>query len=130
MSQIINGKLGEDYSCKYLEENGYSILKRNFHSRYGEIDIIAKKDDVIAFIEVKTRKANSLVLAEEAVNLSKQKKIILTAEYYLESLDNEVIPRFDVITIETSDSKEFNVENINHYKGAFTVNRKNALYNF
>lgn len=130
MSKTINGKLGEEYCCKYLEKNGYKILKRNFHSRYGEIDIIAENNDVIAFVEVKTRKNDSLVLAEEAISLSKQRKIILTAECFLENRIEDFIPRFDVITIETSSSDEFNVTDIKHYKGAFTLNRKNALYNF
>ena len=49
------GNFGEDFTAKFLKKSGYKILERNYHSRYGEIDIIASKGAVLAFVEVKTR---------------------------------------------------------------------------
>ena len=54
-----SGKFGEDVTVKYLENRGYEILDRNFHSRWGEIDIIAKINECLVFCEVKTRKSIS-----------------------------------------------------------------------
>ena len=48
------GNLAEDKACQFLLDNGYSIIERNFYSRFGEIDVIATKDEVIHFIEVKS----------------------------------------------------------------------------
>ena len=50
------GNYGETLACEHLEKNGYLVLERNFHSRHGEIDIIARKDEYLVFIEVKTRR--------------------------------------------------------------------------
>ena len=50
-----SGKAGEDHIAAWLEKQGYEILARNFHSRYGEIDIIAKREPYIAFVEVKSQ---------------------------------------------------------------------------
>ena len=73
------GNSGEDLAARYLESNGYEIVARNFHSRYGEIDIIAKNAEYIAYIEVKTRGISSYGLPRDAVTLQKQQKIIKTA---------------------------------------------------
>ncbi len=48
------GNLAEDKACKFLDENGFMIVERNFYSRFGEIDIIASKDEVLHFVEVKS----------------------------------------------------------------------------
>lgn len=89
-----SGKIGEDAVAKYLENNGYEIIERNFHSRFGEIDIIAKKEECIAFVEVKTRKSVKYGMPAEFVTDAKKKKIIKTAVLYLENTDCEI--RFDV----------------------------------
>ncbi len=54
------GELGEDVACKYLEKNGFSILERNYTKKWGEIDIIAQKDDVLYFVEVKSKSVSIL----------------------------------------------------------------------
>ncbi len=100
------GKAGEDFAVKTLEKKGYEILDRNFHSRYGEIDIIAKKDSVIAFVEVKTRKTGSMVSPTSAVNRKKREKIVLTAYKYLEDKDTVLLnKRFDVFSIWMNEGK-------------------------
>ncbi|HBN82095.1 MAG TPA: YraN family protein, partial [Ruminococcaceae bacterium] len=78
-----SGKIGEAYVRRMLQEKGYRILESNFHSRYGEIDIIAEDGKYVVFVEVKTRAPGSLVRPLEAVTASKRKKIIRTALCYL-----------------------------------------------
>ncbi len=111
------GNKYEDVSCEYLKEKGYKILKRNYQKRSGEIDIIAMKDDIISFVEVKYRKNSYLYTPAEAVTILKQNKIIQTAQSYI--FDNNFgcnyNYRFDIIEI-TSYPK-----NINHIVNAFTL---------
>lgn len=76
------GRLAEDFAVRFLSERGYKIIDRNFRSRFGEIDIIALKDDYLVFIEVKARWSLKFGKPEEAVNAGKIWKITKTAEYY------------------------------------------------
>ena len=79
------GIYGEDLACKYLQAKGYKILKRNFRCRrFGEIDIVASKAEVLSFIEVKTRASLRYGMPAEAVTLAKQRKIYRVAQYYLQ----------------------------------------------
>ena len=73
------GNWGEDKAALYLRLHGYRIVERNFRCRQGEIDVIARKGGVIAFVEVKSRKPGSMVGGFEAVNKRKQGLIIKTA---------------------------------------------------
>ena len=75
MNNKILGNLGERIAKIYMQMNGYQIIKCNFRSRFGEIDIIAKKDEYIHFIEVKTRTKN-IIEAREAINKEKEKSFI------------------------------------------------------
>ncbi|HCM82095.1 MAG: hypothetical protein UW37_C0008G0022 [Candidatus Gottesmanbacteria bacterium GW2011_GWA2_44_17] len=95
------GKHGESLACDYLEKHGYGIIDRNFKARYGEIDIIATKDKILVFIEVKTRINQKYGSPEEAVTPRKIKEVIATAAYY--SLLHSDLPtshRIDVIAIQ------------------------------
>lgn len=95
------GRLGEEKAAEYLKEKGCLIIEKNYHSRYGEIDLICRKDSYLLFVEVKERKKNSLVNPLEAVTLQKQKKLIITAQQYV--LQHKEIsllqPRFDVVAV-------------------------------
>ena len=93
------GTKGEEMTARFLHKNGYTVLKRNYQCRYGEIDIIAEKGEVIAFIEVKTRSDDTLLPIEYAVDQNKQKKIMLTAQDYLLKTRSDLQPRFDVALI-------------------------------
>ena len=94
------GKLGENLACKYLQNQGYKIIGRNFEARQGEIDIIALDGKEMVFIEVKTRSNVTYGKPVEAVNEIKQKHLIKTIEYYIykRHLENEFI-RIDIIEI-------------------------------
>ncbi|MBT4277605.1 YraN family protein [Candidatus Falkowbacteria bacterium] len=110
------GNWGEDVVCKYLLDNGYKILERNYKNYYGEIDIIVKLKSKIIFIEVKTRSSRKFGLPEESVNQKKQQKILRASEKYI--LDNKIKKecRIDVVTIE----KDYSTRKINlrHFKNA------------
>ncbi len=115
-----HGVYGEDYTVKYLKKHGYKILERNFHSRFGEIDIIASKKGIIAFVEVKTRGENSIYAPREAVDYYKQQKCIKTAEYYLVNNPSELQPRFDVSEIIVTEMGEkIEVKTHNYIENAF-----------
>ena len=86
------GKKGEDLVEQYLRKNEYKIRERNFSCRFGEIDIIAEKDKEIVFIEVKTRKSFYFGEPEESIDRRKQKKIMRTAEKYIQ--ENKLYEHF------------------------------------
>ena len=111
------GSEGEDIACEYLTKLGYEIIERNYQYGHGEIDIIAKDDDIIVFVEVKYRKSLEYGPPESAITKGKQKQVRKTAEAYL--YDKEIKDtscRIDVIAILHFPSKESQIE---HYKDAF-----------
>ncbi len=94
------GLRGERKAVRYLKRNGYKILERNFKCRFGEADIIAKKGDTVAFIEVKTRDSDIFGAPREAVTPEKQKRYISIANYYFANCILQfTLVRFDVIEI-------------------------------
>ncbi len=100
------GRSSEDLAVDYLRENGYRIIKRNYKTKLGEIDIIAKDKDVLCFIEVKSRKTERFGSPREAVSNLKQRKISRVALAYLKEnnlLDSKA--RFDVVAIIYPDNK-------------------------
>lgn len=113
----IIGNLGENASAKYLKKKRYRILDRNYKTKFGEIDIIAEKNDVICFIEVKTRRNKQYGEARDAVDIYKQRKIISVAEYYIMSKKYDKSCRFDVIEVYLSGTDE--VDKIEHIENAF-----------
>lgn len=96
----VKGDIGENKAVKYLTDKGYEILETNYKNKLGEIDIIAKDNTRIVFVEVKARATAKYGYPREAVNEYKQRKIRMVAESYLKSkrLLNSYI-RFDVIEI-------------------------------
>lgn len=99
------GKLGESHIANYLEQRGYRILKRNYHCRFGEIDIIAANEQYIAFVEVKTRRKDSMVAPFEAITPQKRQKIVLTAGNYITTYLPPQQPRFDSAAVFTQNGK-------------------------
>lgn len=77
------GKQGEDICCTYLQENGYTIVERNFRCKQGEIDIIAKEKEEWVFIEVKTRTNDHYGYPAEAVTKWKKEKLLKAVRYYM-----------------------------------------------
>jgi putative endonuclease len=100
------GQKGEDIAIELLTQNGYRIIDRNFHSRFGEIDIVAIKDSTLIFDEVKIRHIRKFGMPEEAVTKSKLWKIRKTGEYY--SLLHSDLPkklRIDVVALIIEDNQ-------------------------
>ena len=105
--RIALGKFGEDLARERLEDLGYRILKTNYRCPLGEIDLVARDGDVVVFVEIKTRKNESLGQVKEAVNRKKQTKISKVALAYMKS--NNLWgskARFDVVAIRLIDGKK------------------------
>lgn len=111
----ITGNLGEDFAGNYFKRLGFTV-ERNFHSRYGEIDVIAQNEEYVIFVEVKTRSDGTTVAPWEAVDIIKQKKICLTASEYMMKYDCEKQPRFDVFEVWQTDGR---IYKFNHIPSAF-----------
>ena len=117
------GKQFEEYASSYLKNNGYQILERNYRfRRFGEVDIIAIKNGVLCFVEVKSRQNDSFGTPAESVTYKKKKKIAFLADQYiaLNKLSNKAV-RFDVVEIYFSrgNNDTYTVKSINHIENAF-----------
>jgi putative endonuclease len=111
------GNIGEQATAEFLQRHGYAILYRNYTVRGGEIDIIASKDDVTAFVEVKTRKENPLEQGEQAITPAKKKRLVAAAQRYIdEVMKNCKNCRFDVAVVTVSDNV---VKHLKYYVNAF-----------
>ena len=114
--RIVNptAQKGEEIACVYLKKKGFKIIDRNFRKGYGEIDIIALKDDVLVFIEVKTRTTKQFGTPLEQIAYFKLRSLIKTAQYY--KLLNPKLPdslRIDAISIILDNSgKASSIEHI------------------
>lgn len=115
--RIVNpvGKKGEDLATEYLMKNGYKILERNYRKQYTEIDIIAQKDNVLVFIEVKTRTSNIFGTPLEAISPRKVQLLLKLATYY--SMQHAKLPqalRIDAIALTLG--KNLTIQQIEHVK--------------
>lgn len=101
MNKRETGGCYEEMAAAYLEKEGYHILERNYYTRQGEIDIIARDSSYLVFIEVKYRNDSKKGDPSEAVTYQKQQKIIKSARYYLykHNLSEDCPCRFDVVSI-------------------------------
>ena len=94
------GEKGEALAARRLKKAGYKIIETNYRTRLGEVDIIAKENDTIVFVEVKSRRSVRFGSPKQAVTLQKQKKISMVALYYLKATGQSTArARFDVVTV-------------------------------
>lgn len=111
------GKRGEDAAEAYLQRQGYTILERNWRRPCGELDLIAEDAGELVGVEVKTRTSPALGEPEEAVTLSKQRKLVMTLQTYLMERNEEQRPyRLDVIAVRLA--PEGGEPAIRHYPAA------------
>lgn len=124
-----SGTVAEDKTTVYLRKKGFYIAKRNFHSRYGEIDIIAENKDMVLFVEVKLRTQDSLVSGLEAVDKFKRERIIKTAMDYIKKSHCELQPRFDVAEIISYVKDDGSLGyKMNYIGNAFSLGDYNGLF--
>jgi putative endonuclease len=109
------GKIGEQIAADYLLGKGYEILMRNFFYDKAEIDIIAKKEETLVVVEVKTRNSDFFGDPQEFVTKSKINLLVKAANEYVISNDLDVEVRFDVISV----LKNNTTEQVKHFKDAF-----------
>ena len=93
------GAAGEACAAQYLQRRGFCILRQNYQTRFGEVDIIAADNSFLVFAEVKTRKANATISGTESVTPAKQRRILAAAQQYLLENESGLQPRFDVIEV-------------------------------
>ncbi len=95
------GQKGEVLSASFLEHLGYSILETNYRTPYGEIDLITRQNDVIVFVEVKTRSSRTLGPPEISITPRKAEHMRCAAEFYIQQLSETQIDwRIDVIAVQ------------------------------
>lgn len=110
------GNRGEDLAAKYLEGKGYTIVARNWRQRSGELDIIARRDDVLVFCEVKSSRYEGDSNPEIRVDHKKQVKLAQLARKYLAIKQPKIEScRFDVVAVKTDQGRDV----IQHIENAF-----------
>ena len=111
------GKIAEDIAAQYLSNRGLKLISRNFHCRFGEIDLIGLDKEILTFIEVRYRKSEQYLAVVETIDEHKCRKIIISSEYYLSKHKSYRSHqcRYDVIAI----TGELNKPVIKWIKNAF-----------
>ncbi|MCI5665606.1 MAG: YraN family protein [Treponema sp.] len=114
MNTKVIGNEGENKAVEFLLHNGYELLHKNWRTRFGEIDIIVKKDNLIVFVEVKSLPKGNLDYLSKVLNKDKQERIIKTSKRFLlnnRQYSNSYI-RYDVIVIDMPGMSEvYHIEN-------------------
>lgn len=113
------GRAGEAFAAACLAKEGYTILARNYRCRYGEMDLVAAREGILAFVEVKTRRQGALVAAEEAVTPQKRRRLARTAACYLQQTQDTRQPRFDLFIVYTAGGARFLATRYEHLEGVF-----------
>jgi putative endonuclease len=113
------GELGEHAAKKHLQREGLKFLTANFRSKRGEIDLVFRDDDCLAFVEVKTRSSEDWTRPAAAVNARKRRLLSQTALDYLRLLKNPAVKiRFDIVEVLLADGK---VHEIRHLPNTFPM---------
>ena len=93
------GKWGEELAAKYLQDNGYEILERDWKSGHHDLDIVAKEGHTLVIVEVKTRRNRLFGDPEEAIDYRKRQSIQSAINHYVKSHRINIAVRFDIISI-------------------------------
>ena len=112
------GRWGEDTAAAYLAAKGYSILERNVRTAHGEIDIIASKEGLLVFVEVKTRRSHAFGYPEDSVTRRKQTYLLSAAAEYLQAHpESGESWQFDVIAVEGTPGGKAQIEHFENVIG-------------
>jgi putative endonuclease len=111
-----HGAWGEGLAVTLLEQSGLVIVERNWRYKRAEIDIIAREDEILVFVEVKTRAYSAFGLPEEMVDKRKRQLLIDAGMAYMRSIGHEWEIRFDIVSVLGEPGKP---TEINHFRDAF-----------
>ncbi|MBW6503633.1 YraN family protein [bacterium] len=116
------GDTAEDLACRHLEGSGCTIVERNFRTKGGEIDIVAREGDVLVFVEVRSREDAGFGTPEESVTPAKRRRVVAAARRYLSGVPPSSWreARFDVIAVQGSGGATA----LRHYPAAFDAKGK------
>ena len=116
------GDAAEERACRHLDRSGFTIVERKYRTKGGEIDIVARKGDVLVFVEVRSREVPGFGTPEESVTPAKRRRIVAAARRYLSNVPPSSWreARFDVIAIEGSGDAAV----LRHYPAAFDAKGK------
>lgn len=101
---LVTGQHAEQQALHFLQSRGLRLKERNFHCKMGEIDLVMKDDDTLVFVEVRFRQGSDYGEALETVTVRKQRKLIATANRYLQLKHIDSACRFDIIALNGSGS--------------------------
>ncbi len=115
------GRWGEAQVAEYLHKKGYRLIASGYRCRMGEIDLIARKGKILAFVEVKLRRDDHFATAREQVTAAKQRKILVTAEHFLAQHPEmgEYRCRFDVAEVYAPEGLNTRKPEIRYFEHAF-----------
>ncbi len=106
-NNLLLGKRGEDIAADYLKRKGYTIIEKNIKKRHGDIDIVARKEKTLVFVEVKTRTSNDYGGPVEAITPWKLRSLIRSVQYYQEVRNlSEVSMRIDLVSVMLVDDRQ------------------------
>jgi putative endonuclease len=111
-----HGRWGEELAVDFLEKAGFKIVEKNWHYKKAEIDIIARENDILVFVEVKTRAYADFGVPEAMVNKRKQRLLIDAGMAYMRSIGHEWEIRFDIVAILGTPGSMMEIK---HFKDAF-----------
>ncbi len=101
------GAQAEQVAAQYLQKSGLKLVQANFHSRFGEIDLILRDGETLVFAEVRQRSRGDFGGAAASIDAHKQKRLILTAQHYLSTLAHTPPCRFDAVLLDAADNIEW-----------------------
>ena len=112
------GRRGEELAARHLAGRGYEIVARNWRCETGEIDLVTRDGDCLAFVEVRTRRGRALGTPEESITAAKQARLIDLAEAYVQMSDWPGHYRIDVVAVELD--RRGRLLRVEHYENAVT----------
>ncbi len=97
--QRLIGKKAEDVACSFMQQNGLTLIQRNYQCRFGEIDLVMQDDDTLVFVEVRYRSSGKFGGAIESIDANKRRKLVFAANHYLQNSACDQPARFDVVAL-------------------------------